>query len=193
MCNPKQKILKAASQLFLEVGIQGLSVRAISKRAGISTIGIYSHFKGKQGILDELYMQGFELVYSAMNIDENTCSPKTVILQGVSNYLSIADKNEAHYRLIFGESSIGYSPSDTAKAVSEKVFGRLINVASILLPEHSTMEDKKKIAIEFWAFMHGFVSLKHHVTSRNMKEEDWQIITMNALTKHIDSVIALHN
>ena len=41
----KSKILYAASALFLEGGLAALSVRAISKKAGLSTIGIYSHIK----------------------------------------------------------------------------------------------------------------------------------------------------
>ena len=62
----RTKILNAASELFLEGGGDALSVRAISKRAGLSTIGIYSHFQGKQGILDALYIEGFNHVREAM-------------------------------------------------------------------------------------------------------------------------------
>ena len=56
----KGRILAAASELFLEGGVRALSVRAMANRAGVSTIGIYSHFNGKQGILDALYIEGFE-------------------------------------------------------------------------------------------------------------------------------------
>ena len=50
----KENILQAASELFLEGGSAALSVRAIARRAGVSTMGIYSHFEGKQGSLDAL-------------------------------------------------------------------------------------------------------------------------------------------
>ena len=102
MSDAKSTILKAASELFLEGGTSALSVRAISKRAGVSTIGIYSHFKGKQGILDELYIEGFEKVFAAMDILKSAKGPRETILQGVKGYLEVADKYEAHYRLIFG-------------------------------------------------------------------------------------------
>ena len=62
----RQKILEAASALFLKGGTNALSVRAIAEGAGMSTIGIYSHFKGKQGILDALYIEGVELVEKEM-------------------------------------------------------------------------------------------------------------------------------
>ncbi len=193
MNKAKRKILSAASELFLEGGISALSVRAISKRAGVSTIGIYSHFQGKQGILDELYVQGFELVSAAMDVDEEIASPKEAILLGVKGYLNIAERYEAHYRLIFGENSIAYTPSDKARAASEKAFGRLVNVVSVLLPEQASREEKQKTAIEIWAFVHGFVSLKHHAISDNTKSDDWNVMTMQALATHIDAIIAIRN
>jgi len=66
MNDARKNILAAASSLFLKGGVPSLSVRAIAREAGISTIGIYSHFNGKQGILDALYIEGFNLVYDAM-------------------------------------------------------------------------------------------------------------------------------
>ena len=56
MKNSKERILLAASKLFLNGGISALSVRAIARESNLSTIGIYSHFNGKQGILDALYI-----------------------------------------------------------------------------------------------------------------------------------------
>jgi AcrR family transcriptional regulator len=193
MNKAKRKILSAASELFLEGGISSLNVRAISKRAGVSTIGIYSHFQGKQGILDVLYIQGFELVSAAMSVDKEVTSPKEAILLGVEGYLNVADKYEAHYRLIFGESSTGYTPSDKARAASEKAFGRLVNVVSVLLPEQASREEKQKTAIEIWAFVHGFVSLKHHAISESIKSDDWNVMTLQALAAHVDALIAIRN
>ncbi len=66
MSSNKDNILQAASTLLLEKGLAGMSVRAIAKLAGVSTIGIYSHFQGKQGILDALYIEGYQYVGEAM-------------------------------------------------------------------------------------------------------------------------------
>lgn len=192
MSDAKSTILKAASELFLEGGTSALSVRAISKRAGVSTIGIYSHFKGKQGILDELYIEGFEKVFAAMDILKSAKGPRETILQGVKGYLEVADKYEAHYRLIFGESDAGYSPSEEARAVSEKAFKMLIDVSSLILPEDTSLAKKQHIALEIWAFVHGYVSLKHHAISTLISPEEWNTLALNALSTHIDAIIAKH-
>jgi AcrR family transcriptional regulator len=192
MNDAKSTILQAASELFLEGGTAALSVRAISKRAGVSTIGIYSHFKGKQGILDELYIEGFEKVFAAMDILNVAKEPREIILQGVRGYLEVADKYEAHYRLIFGESDAGYSPSDGARAMAGKAFKMLVDVSSLILPEDTLLAKKQRIALEIWAFVHGYVSLKHHAISTLISPEEWNTLALNALATHIDAIIAKH-
>jgi AcrR family transcriptional regulator len=189
MNDAKDKILAAASALFLEGGSSALSVRAISKRAGLSTIGIYSHFNGKQGILDELYIEGYELVSAVMNREKGFSSPKEAILQAVKGYLRIADKNEAHYRLIFGESEPNYAPSPEAIDASQKAFARLIEGVSILLPVSASFKEKQKTALEIWALVHGFVSLKHHAVSNVLELDDWNALTLQAMSTHVDGII----
>jgi AcrR family transcriptional regulator len=190
MSDAKSTILKAASELFLEGGASALSVRAISKRAGVSTIGIYSHFNGKQGILDELYIEGFERVFAAMDTLKSAKGPRETILLGVRGYLEVAEKYEAHYRLIFGESDAGYSPSEEARAIAEKAFKRLISVSSLILPEDTPLDKKQRTALEIWAFVHGYVSLKHHAISTVISPEEWNTLALNALSTHIDAIIA---
>jgi AcrR family transcriptional regulator len=189
MNDAKVKILAAASALFLEGGSSALSVRAISKRAGLSTIGIYSHFNGKQGILDELYIEGYELVAAVMNRDKDFSTPRETILEAVKGYLYIADKYEAHYRLIFGESDPSYVPSPEAIDASKKAFARLIEGVSILLPVDAPFKEKQKTALEVWALVHGFVSLKHHAVANVLDLDDWNALTLQAMGTHVDGII----
>jgi AcrR family transcriptional regulator len=192
MSDAKNTILQAATELFLEGGSSALSVRAISKRAGVSTIGIYSHFKGKQGILDQLYIDGFEKIFSIIEIIDTNVSAREVILNGVKGYLALADQYEAHYRLIFGESDAGYSPSEEAQGMSEKAFKKLVDVSSLILPRDTDISKKQRIALEIWAFVHGYVSLKHHAISTLIKPDEWNSLAMSALATHIDAIIAKH-
>jgi AcrR family transcriptional regulator len=191
MSSAKDKILNAASKLFLEGGSTALSVRAISKKAGVSTIGIYSHFKGKEGILDELYIQGFDLVYDAMHkVEREGKKPKDIILEGVKGYLDIAQTYEAHYRLIFGESHSDYTPSSAAQEASRRAFNMLLELTSLLIPQDSEDSAKRRIALEIWAPLHGYVSLKHHITPTMVMGDQWFHLALGAIDTHIDAIIA---
>ena len=66
----------------------------------MSTIGIYSHFKGKQGILDALYIEGFELIErEILASDGNT--PAEKVINGCERILTFSEAHAAHYQLIF--------------------------------------------------------------------------------------------
>ncbi|WP_017973187.1 TetR/AcrR family transcriptional regulator [Actinopolyspora halophila] len=48
-----ERILDAASRLFYENGIRATGVNAISERAGVTKVTLYSHFGSKDGLVTE--------------------------------------------------------------------------------------------------------------------------------------------
>lgn len=190
MTSSKSKILIAASDIFAENGASGLSVRAISGRAGLSTIGIYNHFNGKQGILDALYIEGFELVMAAIELDLDALSPREAVLQGLANYIDLAAQHRGHYELIFGRGDPTYKPSSTAIAVGEEAFNRLTALVARALPETLSARQKREAALQLWALAHGYISLQDHEATDLIPMTAWRDLTMNAVVTHLDAVIA---
>ena len=184
----RTKILNAASELFLEGGGDALSVRAISKRAGLSTIGIYSHFQGKQGILDALYIEGFNLVREAMDVIPEGRANKEQVLEACLGYLNVGEKYEAHYRLIFGESDAGYQPSEEAVAARDSAFSKLVRVAGSYLPDGATIEERRQIALDIWAIVHGYVSISHHMVFTDDINLDWKSMALRVVEVQLDAI-----
>lgn len=50
-------ILQATLDEVQQVGLAGLSVEAVARRAGVATGTVYVYFKGKDALLDQLYLQ----------------------------------------------------------------------------------------------------------------------------------------
>ncbi len=186
----KAKILKAASSLFLTGGAAALSVRAIAKQAGVSTIGIYSHFEGKQGILDALYIEGFGYVADAMDVLKLGLAPREAVLLASKNYLQLAETHEAHYRLIFGENNGAYSPSKEAKTVAIEAFSGLIDLVGNVYPTLVDEAARVRVALQVWALMHGSVSLKQHAVGELVDMRDWQPRALEAVAVFIDGLSA---
>ncbi|GHA06433.1 TetR family transcriptional regulator [Arenicella chitinivorans] len=180
------KILNAASELFLTGGVAALSVRAIAKQAGLSTIGIYSHFQGKQGILDALYIEGFELVSAAMSVAEDENVTLEHVLAAARGYLRVAKQHEAHYRLIFGEADAGYEPSERARAAAETAFGSLVSHLGLFLQTEKLQGDRWVLAMDVWAILHGYVSIVHHTHTK--PKWDWQTMAINAVKHHLSAL-----
>jgi AcrR family transcriptional regulator len=192
MSDSKTRILTAASELFAENGASGLSVRAISGRAGLSTIGIYNHFNGKQGILDAIYVEGFEMVMRAIDVDLNRQSPRDAVLEGLSNYITLAAQHRGHYQLIFGRGDPSYTPSSAAIAVGEEAFNRLTALVARAIPAHLNGREKREAALQLWALSHGYVSLQDHEATELIPNSAWGDLIMTAVTLHLDAIIAKH-
>jgi AcrR family transcriptional regulator len=191
MSTNKVKILQAATTLLLEKGLAGMSVRAIAKLAGVSTIGIYSHFQGKQGILDALYIEGFQYVGEAMLAAIEIDDPRAAAIEAARLYLAVAQSHEAIYRLIFGEVDLAYEPGEEARAAALKAFGYLVDIATKLLSEGASLAAKQTLALRIWALVHGYVSLQHHAVRDVVVRDDWNKQALAAVVIMIDNIVAI--
>ncbi len=168
--------------------MRALNVRAIAEAAGISTIGIYSHFQGKQGILDALYIEGFEQVFKAMDVPVVGIQPKDAVLLACHNYLENADIFEAHYRLIFGQADAGYAPSVKAVEVSTAAFIGLTKLVARLLPPSATRTEQQDAAIKVWSVIHGFVCLKQHSVAKLVDMSGWKSRALTTLKGVVNDI-----
>jgi AcrR family transcriptional regulator len=185
----RQTILDAASALFLKGGTNALSVRAIADGAGMSTIGIYSHFKGKQGILDALYIEGFELVEREMlAADGNTAAEK--VINGCERILSFSEAYTAHYQLIFSSNLKDYTPCDDAAEVSEKVFNTFTTLTTTLIKKDLSTDDKQNMAMQLWALSHGYITLSQHNISNRLADSNWKERALQAIRLHVYALVA---
>jgi AcrR family transcriptional regulator len=55
----RETLLDAALRLLGERGPGALRVRDVAAAADQSTMGVYTHFGSKQGLLEQLYLHGF--------------------------------------------------------------------------------------------------------------------------------------
>lgn len=189
MADTKTKILEAASALFLKGGATALSVRAIAARAGISTIGIYSHFNGKQGILDALFIEAAGLVSATMDAGDHTGDPKQALMAAAGAYLDFAKNHAAHYRLFFGETDPDYTPSKEAQDAARDAYRKLLRNAALVAPQGANPEDVEKTALAFWAQLHGFVGLTRHSVADHVPVENWRDFILKTMARHLDNVI----
>src|ERR1700732_1431042 len=58
-------LLTSAADILESEGPDGLSVRRIAAAAGVAPMGVYNHFESKFGIVEALYVQGFNRLREA--------------------------------------------------------------------------------------------------------------------------------
>src|SRR5262245_32326893 len=77
---PRERILQAALELFVEQGYFNTNVPDISKRSRCSVGSIYHHFLNKEEIASQLYRDGIQQFRQALAaaIDTNATLDKTI-------------------------------------------------------------------------------------------------------------------
>lgn len=96
-------ILQAARDLLAEKGLQGLSMRTVAQRVGVSATAIYHYFENKEALVQRVVRQGFErfgeYIEQAMRAHPRG-SLERVRAVGEA-YLQFALENHAHFRVLF--------------------------------------------------------------------------------------------
>ena len=154
------RILSAASELLSTEGPGALSVRRIATLAGCSTMGLYSRFGSKEGVVDELYAEGFEHLRQAM-FDRPTTDDPVADLRGCARtYRATALAHATHYMVMFGGAVPGFVPSAESQALAMEAFGRLVASVARCVDAGRFHDDPTEIAEILWGSIHGLVMLE---------------------------------
>lgn len=171
-----EALLAAAHRLLTEQGPGALTVRRIATEAGMSTMNVYSRFGGKDGVVDRLYVSGFERLFAAVDAVAETDDPEADLLAMAAAYRSFAHDHPSYYSVMFRTSVYDYSPSVEASEFALTgltVFTGRVEEAQqrgAVTTEYAAGE----IAASFWATCHGLVSLELAAVGDEIV--DWSLV-----------------
>jgi AcrR family transcriptional regulator len=106
-----ERFIFAGLRVLHERGAAELTVRRVAERAGSSTMGIYSCFGGRAGLLEAIYRRGFELLKDAITAPTARADPRQAIVAIATAYRRFALGNPALYALMFERPLPGFDPS----------------------------------------------------------------------------------
>ncbi len=147
----RQKLLDAGISVLQREGATALTVRHISEEAGCSTTGIYTNFGGKNGLIEAIFLDGFESFDRALKpaYDDDD------LLRAGTQYRQWALTNRMHYLVMFGYAVPDFEPSDMAM---ERAFGSFMALVNAV--ERRGVEDPMSQAYHIYACVHGYVMLE---------------------------------
>lgn len=147
----KALLLDAAIDLLRREGAAGLTVRNVAKLADCSTTGVYTHFGGKDGLVEAIFIDGF------ISFDAAIATASSLREAGQA-YRDWALANPTHYLVMFGKAVPSYSPSPEALLTATQAFDRLVDITQSTMPETSAHAVRTE-AYNLWATIHGYVML----------------------------------
>jgi len=99
----KQNIIRAATRLFAEQGLDGTTTLRIANEAGVTEPLIYYHFKGKEDLFNHIIDTSFKAYFSGLDALEKTPATQFQRIEALLDF---------HFRFV------GEFPDETYIAVS---------------------------------------------------------------------------
>ena len=160
--NLRQALIDAALQLIEIRGPTGFTLSEAAKQAGVTPAAVYRHFEGREDLIAEGAMQGYEIFADLMEYAYQSGQPSALKAFEATGraYLAFARKYPGHYIAMF-ESGIPINRNADLAAVANRANG-VLEKAATDLSQHIPA-DKRPPASMFsahiWAMSHGVVEL----------------------------------
>jgi AcrR family transcriptional regulator len=158
----RERLVAAGLQVLDRQGPAELTVRQIADAAGSSTMGVYTKFGGRAGILEAIYRRGFELLRLALGEVPAAEDPIRHVLDLALAYRRFALANPALYVFLFEQPVPDFEPDPGLRAEAlDTTFDVLVaavrRAATLgVVPD----TDPVHTSVLVWCVAHGMVSLE---------------------------------
>jgi AcrR family transcriptional regulator len=158
--NARTRTLDAAARLLGSEGPSGLSVRAIAAEAGLSTMGIYHYFGGKDGIVEALYQDGFQGLEDALTAVPRTDDSLYDIEEIALAYSQYARSRPTYYEIMFSRPVPKFVPSPDSVKQAMRSWNVLYKSFERSEQEGLLTVPASEAALLIWSAGHGMLMLQ---------------------------------
>lgn len=107
----RDAIVEASWDLAREVGLAGISIRELAKRAGITTPTVYAYFDSKNAIYDAMFGQAAATFAETMAVPCTSSDPRALLVTLFRRFFEFCTSDSARYQLLFQRTLPGFEPS----------------------------------------------------------------------------------
>jgi AcrR family transcriptional regulator len=156
------KILTCARDIFLEKGLNGMSMRAIGTKVGISATAIYRHYTNREALIYQVLLEGHKVFATYMFSSLDGRDPIERLSLCGSAYLKFAMDQSKYYEMLFltaiplGKHPI---PEELVRKDQANYQFLLDRVQECLEAKLIRADDAKAVSMAIWAQCHGLITL----------------------------------
>ena len=157
--NARGSILEAASAVFAEKGIDGISMRHIAAEIGVSATALYRHYDSKDALLAAVCESGFAEFGARLEATARTAATPLDALRALGGvYVDFALSHPMHYDVMMirpHQWALGPDPDQDPESFA----GLIALVEACQAAGQLRPGDAREAAHLLWAAIHGVVSL----------------------------------
>src|SRR5882672_498321 len=158
-----EALLEAAEKVLERDGLQGLTLRAVAREAGVSHAAPTHHFGDLTGLISELAAIGFRMFNAAMNAAGNSeTHPMMKGLASAKAYVAYAQAHPGMYGVMFRSARLDYSRPSLHEAAEASFAGLTRGVGASRqeqISKESLSLDQGAAIARAWSLVHGFTML----------------------------------
>lgn len=150
----RAELLVAGATVLERIGsVDGVSLRAVAREAGVSAPAVYGHFPDLDALLDAVLDEGFvELRAATRAAAAAHDDPVDRLLAGCTEYVEFGLAAPARYRGMFGGRRLPHA---------DRAFAALVaGVEGCITAGRSASRDARADAGLIWTTLHGMVTLR---------------------------------
>jgi len=160
--NLKQALVDAALDLIRAKGPTGFTLSEAAKQAGVTPAAVYRHYEGREDLIAEAALQGYEIFADVIEhaYDHGQPSALTAFERTGRAYLAFARQYPGHYIAMF-ESGVSTNRTPDLARASQKARS-VLDLAAQNLCDRIPADRRPPAAMfsaHIWAMSHGVVEL----------------------------------
>jgi len=156
----EQAILDAARDILAVRGLEGLSMRSVAERVGVSATAIYRYFANKEALVSRVVERGFQRFGEYLREAGDRHPRGSLERLGALGeaYLRFALENQEYFRVLF---SLDHPDRQAIDDLPEGGGHGLLRRAVVEAMEAGVMRraDPETVAMFLWSIAHGLVTL----------------------------------
>jgi AcrR family transcriptional regulator len=160
--NLKEALISAGLEILSEQGIEGLSLRNVAKKIGVSHTASYNHFPDKQALLAAISTAGHEQLHQILldTFEKTKHSSSHIISEIAWAYQQFALDNPAIFKLMFSGALEEERDHPEYVEISQKSIALFEEIIVFCQSKGQLPEGRvEHIAVKLWSLVHGFTYL----------------------------------